>query len=169
MSESLILEILDNEGKAVAPGQKGEAVITGLCSQAQPFIRYRTGDMIIATDQNCEDGRGLHVLGEILGRTTDFIVKQDGTVMHALAVIYVLRAIEGIESFKIIQHSTTELEVQIVPNSLWQKQSDTQVVNQLQQRLGNINIMINMMNSITPEKSGKNRYVVSHVPLPTDV
>lgn len=166
MSESNILEILDQQGHPVNPGETGEAVITGLCSQAQPFIRYRTGDMIKATDKTCLDGRGLHVLGEVIGRSTDFIIKQDGTILHALAVIYVLRAIEGVESFKIIQHSTSELEVQIVTNSLWKKESQQQIIEQLQQRMGNINIEINQLEAIPPEKSGKHRYVVSHVPLP---
>ncbi|SHE23218.1 phenylacetate--CoA ligase family protein [methanotrophic endosymbiont of Bathymodiolus puteoserpentis (Logatchev)] len=167
MSESHILEILNNEGQPVKNGETGEAVITGLCSQAQPFIRYRTGDMITATNETCKEGRGLHVLGEVLGRSTDFIIKQDGTILHALAVIYVLRAIKGVESFKIIQHSKKELEVQIVPNSLWQKEARQKIIEQLQQRMGNINIEINCLDSIPPEKSGKHRYVVSHVPLPT--
>jgi phenylacetate-coenzyme A ligase PaaK-like adenylate-forming protein len=46
MSESIILEVLDDSGQPVPPGGLGEAVMTGLCSQAQPFIRYRTGDMV---------------------------------------------------------------------------------------------------------------------------
>ncbi len=46
MSESIILEVLDDAGQPVAPGEMGEAVMTGLCSDAQPFIRYRTGDMV---------------------------------------------------------------------------------------------------------------------------
>jgi len=168
MSESHILEILDSKDQPVQAGETGEAVITGLCSQAQPFIRYRTGDMIKATDKICHEGQGLHVLGEVIGRSTDFIIKQDGTILHALAVIYVLRAIEGIESFKIIQHSKTELEVQIVANSFWKKNHQQQIIKQLQERLGKINITINKLDTIPPEKSGKHRYVVSHVPLPTD-
>ncbi len=167
MSESHILEILDSEGQAVAAGETGEAVITGLCSQAQPFIRYQTGDMIKATDAVCQDGRGLHVLGEVVGRSTDFIIKQDGTILHALAVIYVLRAIEGVESFKIIQHSVQEMEVQVVPNALW-NDNEPQIIEQLQQRLGKIDIEVNTLAAILPEKSGKHRYVVSHVALPTN-
>ncbi len=166
MSESHILEILDSEGQAVAAGETGEAVITGLCSQAQPFIRYRTGDMITASDAVCREGRGLHVLGEVVGRSTDFIIKQDGTILHALAVIYVLRAVEGVESFKIIQHTLQEMEVQVVPNALWHN-NEAQIIAPLQQRLGKINITVNILNSILPEKSGKHRYVVSHVALPT--
>ncbi len=168
MSESHILEILDSNDQPVQNGETGEAVITGLCSQAQPFIRYRTGDMIKATDKTCQEGRGLHVLGEVIGRSTDFIIKQDGTILHALAVIYVLRAIEGVESFKIIQHSTDELEVQIVSNALWHDEAEQQIIQQLQQRLGKITIEINKLETIPPEKSGKHRYVVSHVPLPTN-
>ncbi|MEZ0148360.1 MAG: phenylacetate--CoA ligase family protein [Candidatus Reddybacter sp.] len=173
LSESMILEILDSEGQAVAPGETGEAVITGLCSQAQPFIRYRTGDMVKASDEKCKAGRGLHALGEVVGRSTDFIIAVDGTIMHALAVIYVLRAIEGINEFKIIQHSTTDLEVQYVANdengndTHWQQRTEQEISAQLKQRLGqSTHIVLNRLDKIPLEKSGKHRYVVSHVALP---
>lgn len=172
-SETMILEILDANGQAVAPGQTGEAVITGLHSQAQPFIRYRTGDMLKASAEHCKAGRSLHVIDEVVGRSTDFIIAADGTIMHALAVIYVLRAIDGMGEFKIIQHSTTELEVQFVPadeyanDSRWQQTAEQAITTQLKQRLGqSTEIILNKMNSIPPEKSGKHRYVVSHVVLP---
>lgn len=174
INESLILEILNTEGKPVAPGETGEAVITGLCSEAQPFIRYRTGDMVKASAEQCLAGRGLQVIDEVVGRSTDFIIAADGTIMHALAVIYVLRAIEGIGEFKIIQHSTTELEVLFVGNeqttndAQWQQQAEREITLQLRQRLGqNTNITLNKVNKIPPEKSGKFRYVVSHVSLPS--
>ncbi len=172
-SETMILEILDPNDQPVAPGQTGEAVITGLHSQAQPFIRYRTGDMIKASAEQCKAGRGLHVIDEVVGRSTDFIVAADGTIMHALAVIYVLRAIEGMGEFKIIQHSTTELEVQFVlandyaNDSGWQQMAEQEITVQLKQRLGqSTDIILKKMDKIPPEKSGKHRYVVSHVALP---
>ena len=175
LSESMILEILNANGQAVAPGETGEAVITGLCSQAQPFIRYRTGDMLKASAETCQAGRGLHVIDEVVGRSTDFIIAADGTIMHALAVIYVLRAIEGIGEFKIIQHSTTELEVQYVANSekttdtQWRQQAEQAITAQLKQRLGaKTQVSFQRLQKIPPEKSGKYRYVVSHVSLPSE-
>ena len=172
-SETMILEILDANGKAVAPGQTGEAVVTGLHSQAQPFIRYRTGDMLKASGEHCKGGRSLHVIDEVVGRSTDFIIAADGTIMHALAVIYVLRAVEGMGEFKIIQHSITELEVQLVPadeyanDSRWQQMAEQAITVQLKQRLGqSTEIILNKVEGIPPEKSGKHRYVVSHVALP---
>jgi len=172
-SESMILEILDANNQPVVAGQTGEAVITGLYSQAQPFIRYRTGDMVKASSERCPAGRSLGVIDEVVGRTTDFIVAVEGTIMHALAVIYVLRAIEGMDEFKIIQHSTTELEVQFVPaeeyakDTGWQQMAEQAITAQLKQRLGqSTDIILRKMEKIPPEKSGKHRYVVSHVALP---
>ena len=166
MSESILLEVLDAQGLPVAPGQLGEAVMTGLCSDAQPFIRYRTGDMVRLSDEPESAGRGLHVIAEVVGRRTDFLVHADGTIMHALAGIYVLRAIEGVAEFKLIQHARHDMEVLVVPGPRWQVQSAQAIQSGLQQRLGHeLRVSLRLVQDIPPEASGKHRYVVSHVPL----
>ena len=165
MSESILLEVLDTEGNPVAPGEIGEAVMTGLESEAQPFIRYRTGDMVRMPDERCRAGRGLHVIGEVLGRNTDFLIRPDGTLMHALAGIYVLRAVEGVGEFKIVQHSTDRLEVQVVRNARWTEACAGQIEAGLRQRMGEgVRIELKLLDAIPPEASGKHRYVVCHVP-----
>ena len=168
MSESHVLEVLDPEGRPVAPGEAGEAVITGLTSDAQPFIRYRTGDRVRLSAQPDASGRGLHVIQEVMGRHTDFVVRDDGTIMHALAVIYVLRAVEGVTQFKCIQHSLSHMEVQIVRGPAWNDQAGRAVIQGLKARLGdNLQVALTLLDSIPPEASGKHRYVVSHVELAT--
>ena len=168
MSESILLEILDEAGRPVAPGEVGEAVMTGLCSEAQPFIRYRTGDWVRRSDAHCKDGRGLHVIGEVMGRTTDFIVRADGTIMHALAMIYVLRAVDGVAEFRFIQHAPRRVEIWVVANTRWQETARRVIVAGVQARLGDdVRVDIRLVEVIPSEKSGKHRYVVSHVPLPS--
>jgi phenylacetate-CoA ligase len=164
MSESVILEVLDHEGRTVAAGELGEVVMTGLCSDAQPFIRYRTGDIARMDAESCRDGRGLHVLNEVSGRTTDFVIRPDGTIMHALAVIYVLRAVEGVAEFRFIQHTVHDVEVLIVPDPKWAEIARSHVRTGLAARLGdNVRIHIRLVEAIPAEASGKHRYVVSHV------
>jgi len=166
MSESIILEVLDEQGQPVPPGATGEAVMTALESFAQPFIRYRTGDMVRVADEPCRVGRGLHVIDEVVGRSTDFVVKTDGTIMHALAVIYVLRAVRGVGEFRIVQHSLQDIEVQVVPDARWEEGGCAAIESGLCQRLGkDVRIDIRLVEAIPPEASGKHRYVVSHVPL----
>jgi len=166
MSESHIVEVLDAAGQPVAPGEVGEAVVTGLTSAAQPFIRYRTGDMLRLAQEAAVGGQGLHVIAEVSGRQTDFVVAADGRVMHALAVIYVLRAVPGIAQFKCVQHALDRMEVQIVPDAHWSEAARHAVEAGLRARLGEtLRVEFHMLDEIPPEASGKHRYVVSHVPL----
>jgi phenylacetate-CoA ligase len=167
LSEHLVLESLDAQGQPVPAGEVGEAVLTALCSEAQPFVRYRTGDMVRIGDDRCREGRGLHVINEVIGRTTDFVVRADGTVMHALAVIYVLRAVDGLKEFKIIQHDLDRIEVLVVPDSRWTPSAVTAIERGLQLRLGaGVRIETRVVDSIAPEASGKHRYVVSRAKSP---
>lgn len=166
LSESQLLEVLDPAGEPVADGEAGEAVVTGLTSAAQPFIRYRTGDIVRMSQEHDPGGRGLHVLAEVSGRQTDFVVREDGTIMHALAVIYVLRAVEGVDRFKCIQHSPLDMEVQVVPGPQWTEDARTLIEQGLRARLGQgLKVRLACVDDIAPERSGKHRYVVSHVKL----
>jgi len=167
LSEHVVLESLDPQGDPVAPGETGEAVLTALCSEAQPFIRYRTGDVVRLEGETCREGRGLHVIGEVVGRSTDFVVRADGTIMHALAVIYVLRAVDGIREFKLIQHELDRVEVLVVPDGRWTPSSAAAIEQGLQARLGlDVRIEIKQVGGIALEASGKHRYVVSRIRVP---
>ncbi|MFN3543468.1 MAG: phenylacetate--CoA ligase family protein [Thiobacillus sp.] len=163
MSETHIIEVLDDAGN---PAEEGEAVITSLVSAAQPFIRYRTGDVVRRSGRKDPGSRGLEVLDAVVGRQTDFIVAPDGRIMHALALIYVLRAVPGVAQFKLIQHAVSQLEVQIVPDGRWNDVARGAVLEGLRARMGeDVQIDLKLAEAIPPEASGKHRYVVSHVRL----
>ena len=164
MSESIFLEILDHEGNPVNAGEMGEAVVTGLCSEAQPFIRYRTGDMVKLSTDSDKDGRGLHIIEEVVGRNTDFLIHQDGSIVHALAAIYVLRETVGVEQFKITQEAINQFVVLIVTNPFWNPASLKVIDEKFRARFGGeCNTHIQLVNKIPPEASGKTRQVVSKV------
>jgi len=163
MSETHVIEVLDETGN---PVDEGEAVITSLVSEAQPFIRYRTGDQVQRSSLRDPGGRGLAVLDAVVGRQTDFIVAADGRIMHALSLIYVLRAIPGVGQFKLIQHAINRLEVQVVPDTRWHADAQAAVIAGLRARLGSaLEVDFKLLTAIAPEASGKHRYVISHVPL----
>lgn len=170
LSESIVLEVLDDAGRPVAPGTIGEAVMTGLCSDAQPFLRYRTGDSVRMAGAADRGGRGLHVIDEVVGRRTDFLVRADGTIMHALAGIYVLRAVDGVAEFKLVQHDLRRVEVEVVTNGRWTSDAPRSIDAGLRQRLGDdVRVEVRVVDHIAPEASGKHRYVVSHVRLGDDL
>ena len=153
---------MSEDGNVLPPQEKGEIVITHLSTGDFPFVRYRTGDVGSLSKDSCTCGRGLPVLAEIEGRSTDFVKAADGTVLHGLALIYVLREIPEVEEFKIVQESITRMTVQIVTSSSDTAQLENTVTEQFRRRLGD-SLVINFVyvSKIAREASGKFRYVVS--------
>jgi phenylacetate-CoA ligase len=163
-AEDLIVEIVDPDGHVLPPGQAGEIVVTHLATQDFPFIRYRTGDVAVMDPAPCGCGRGLPLLKEIQGRTTDFVLAADGTVMHGLALIYVLRDLTGVRAFKVVQHSLQHTTVQLVAGDDFERTHIDTIVAGCKRRLGSsVDVTVELVADIPPEKSGKFRYVVSHV------
>lgn len=163
-AEDVIVEIVNREGELLPPGEAGEVVVTHLATRDFPFIRYRTGDVAVLDYRPCPCGRGLPVLREIQGRTTDFVVAADGTVMHGLAVIYPIRDLPGISAFKVIQEARDKVCVLIVPSHGYGPEIEEKIRAGLKARLGcGITVAVEIVAEIPREKSGKYRYVVSRV------
>src|SRR5207249_4433922 len=81
-------------------------------------------------------GRGLPLIKDIQGRTTDFVVAKDGTVMHGLALIYVVRDLPGIAKFKIVQESTDRTRVLLVAGPDFDPRTTERIRAGLAERLG---------------------------------
>lgn len=163
-TEDIVVEIVDASGQVLPPGQSGEIVVTHLATRDFPFIRYRTGDIGVLDDTPCACGRGLPVLKEIQGRSTDFVIALDGTVMHGLSLIYVLRDIPAVRAFKIIQETLTLTRVQVEPGEGFSDRDVVAIQSGLQARLGaSVLIQVEKVAQVAAERSGKFRYVISKV------
>ncbi|MCG8633366.1 MAG: hypothetical protein MI863_06025 [Desulfobacterales bacterium] len=144
---------------------EGEVVLTHLDAWGMPFIRYRTGDVAGPGTETCACGRTWSTIKKVKGRATDFIVTPDGRYQHALSLIYVVRDIEGVDEFKIIQHQPDEVEVLLkIHDALFPETGETTIAEGIKKRMGqSVNVRVNRLDSIPRDASGKYRYVVSHV------
>ncbi len=94
--ELVYAEVIDPEsGLPVADGERGELVLTHLKKEAQPLIRYRTGDLTVRrmTDPVC--GRVVNLPRVVFGRT-DNMVKIKGVKLYPSEIRAVLLGIKGI-------------------------------------------------------------------------
>ncbi len=163
-AEDIIVEIVSPNGKSLPPGESGEIIVTHLATEDFPFIRYRTGDIGILDTNICSCGRGLPMLKEIQGRSTDFLTAQNGTIMHGLALVYILRDLPQIRAFKIVQESLDFTSVYIVSENGLSQKIREKIEQEFRNRLGKtVKISILEVVEISAEKSGKFRYVVSKV------
>lgn len=166
-SEDIVIEVLDPEGRQLPPGESGEIVVTHLQSGDFPFIRYRTGDVGALDSEPCSCGRTLPVLKEIHGRTTDFLINQDGTLIHSAALAYIMRDLPQVRAFKVIQETLDWTRVQIVYDGQFDERAREGIEAGFHARMGKaVKIDVELVPEILPEKSGKYRYCVTKLETP---
>ncbi|MBS3764183.1 MAG: AMP-binding protein, partial [Planctomycetes bacterium] len=94
--ELAVIEIVDDQGDPVKPGENGEVVLTPLGTEGMPLIRYRTGDISFLLEEPCGCGRNSVRLGPILGRKKQMI-KYKGTTLYPQPIAAALQTIPAIE------------------------------------------------------------------------
>lgn len=162
-ADDIVVEIVNEAGQVQGAGVAGEIVVTHLSTSEFPFIRYRTGDIGVLGSAPCTCGRGLPLLQDIQGRSTDFVVAADGTVMHGLSLIYILRDLPGVQAFKVVQESRARTRVLLVTDAAFAPDAVSSIVAGFRQRLGpQVEVQVDLVDNIPAEKSGKFRYIISH-------
>ena len=119
IEEAYFAEVLDRETEQeVAPGERGELVLTNLTRAACPLLRYRTGDLVRKSYLE-ENGRSVFCLdGGILGRVDDMVVIR-GVNIYPTAVEKIIRRFPEVAEFQVAQttrNSMAELEISIEPH-----------------------------------------------------
>ncbi|WP_156384607.1 phenylacetate--CoA ligase family protein [Devosia sp. Root413D1] len=112
-SESVLVEIVDEAGHAVAPGASGRVIITPFVSTAQPLIRYEQGD-IARFGPPCTCGRHLPVLAAIEGRSIAIFSHPDGRQIATMLGSGARTAL-NCSFWQIAQVGPLQFEVRYVP------------------------------------------------------
>ena len=72
--DGAIIEIVDERGRAVPPGEAGDRVLLTIFDRrTQPLIRYEISDVIRPLDESCECGRPFRLIESIEGRVEDVL------------------------------------------------------------------------------------------------
>jgi len=92
------------------------------------------------------------------------VVAPDGRIVHALALIYVLREMARVREFQIVQEDVDTVVVTVVAAPGWSRDDETDVRQALRTRLGpDVEVRVETVAAIPRTQSGKFRYVVSRV------
>ncbi|HTE33249.1 MAG TPA: AMP-binding protein, partial [Chryseolinea sp.] len=96
--ELIYLELLDDNGKPMPMGLPGEITVTTFGVEAMPLLRYRTGDMAVAHQDQCKCGRNTMRIGPVLGRKQQMI-KLKGTTIYPPGIFDVLNHVEHVQDY----------------------------------------------------------------------
>jgi len=121
MTPMVFLELLDDYGMEVEPGQIGHVVVTRLDNYVMPLIRYYLGDLAIAAAKNeiCTCGRKFPLLDKIIGRDTDIVKTRSGKYMVVHAFTGIFEHIPEIRQFRVIQKDLDFIEIEYIKEKVW--------------------------------------------------
>ena len=123
-SETLFVEILDENNTVLPYGKEGRIVITSLYNKAHPFIRYDIGDIGILDEKSTLKKP---ILKKLIGRTNDIAILPSGKKSPGLTFYYVTKSIieddGNVKEFVIKQTKIDTFEVEYVSeNALTESQ-----------------------------------------------
>jgi len=155
-TESLFIEVLDDNNKPVPDGETGKLVITSLYNKAHPFIRYEIGDI----GSICKlDSRNV-ILEKLEGRNEDLVYLSSGKVTPGLAFYYITKSImkdsSNVKEIKVIQKTLDIFDVNYVAQYELNDKEILTIKNALFNYLEpNLKIFFHKFDQLDRSKSGK--------------
>jgi phenylacetate-CoA ligase len=134
-SETVRVEVLDEDGSPTPPGGVGRVVATALHEYAMPLLRYEVGDMA-EVGSDCACGRTLPVLRRILGRYRNMVTFPDGRRHWPLLGEHRFPEIARITQYQLVQHAVDDLELRAVATAPVTQAEEDRIREGLREKLG---------------------------------
>jgi phenylacetate-CoA ligase len=157
-----ILEIADEGGRPLPPGEEGRIVCTSLLNRVQPLIRYDVGDLGRWSIRRCPCGRDhLPVLEEVVGRIEDVVTGADGREIVRLCS---LQNVPRVLASQVVQYRPDAITVRVVPGEGFGAAEEAMIRQLLgKQRLGDVRIDIERVAELEKTAAGKVRRVIRRI------
>ncbi|MBC8385841.1 MAG: phenylacetate--CoA ligase family protein [Candidatus Cloacimonetes bacterium] len=165
MEDFAFHEIVDEKGNDSSKREFGELVGTSFYNYAMPLIRYKIGDIVQTekSSKTCECKREFRVIKEISGKQCDFIQTPDGRFLGSVMSHSIDNA-NGVACSQIIQKSLEQIEVKLVIDKTFNKNSQIELEKGLRKRLGDrIKLEFHKVSQLEKKKSGKTPFIISRI------
>lgn len=160
------LEVLSNDGKVAQEEEFGELVGTSFHNDLMPLIRYRTQDLGVVHEGNCE-WSGYPILKKVEGRLQEFIVTQD----RRLISVCVMGAahfdtLDHVVATQYYQDTPGELEFRIIPGHGYSEIDRKNIEKAVAEKVGvDVRVRVREVDAIQKTRSGKHMMLIQKLPM----
>lgn len=166
-SEYGYTELINEEGyNAVKEDEAGEIVCTGFTNKAFPFIRYRTGDIAINSNEKCPCQRNYKLIKKIEGREQDYFIDKTGSkVTFTCSDDALWNVSHKIFLYQYVQNEPGRVVLYIQCKSEFTEEDKNYVIRDFNRFFQNFEIELRFTKHIEKTKIGKYRYLVQNIKL----
>jgi phenylacetate-CoA ligase len=164
-SETLYIEILDENNNVLQYGEEGRIVITSFYNKAHPFIRYDIGDIGSLSKKSTER---LPIFDNLTGRTNDIAILPSGKKAAGLTFYYITKSIieddGNVTEFVIEQTTLNHFKIYYV--SLIELMPDKKelIIEEMEHYLeSGIEVSFHKEDKLIRSKSGKLKQFISRL------
>jgi phenylacetate-CoA ligase len=94
-ADAVVVEAVKlNSDSPANPGEPARVIVTGLLNRAMPLIRYELGDVAVLSDDECNCGVKLPVIGRIEGRQVDCFRLPSGRLISPYVLTELVRHVK---------------------------------------------------------------------------
>ncbi len=160
-----VVELLDEDGNPVKPGEIGNIVITRLHPGPMPLIRYVIGDLgVPSSQQGCQCGKGFPILESIKGRDADVITTPSGNRLIVHFFTGILEHYEEIDTFQVIQTDPNSILLRIKQRKDLTESVIRKIKTSLAERgASDLAIHVEIVDTIPIPQTGKHRFVINEM------
>ncbi|GAA3656816.1 phenylacetate--CoA ligase family protein [Flavivirga jejuensis] len=156
-SETLFVEVLDDNNHVLPHGKEGRLVITSLYNKAQPFIRYDIGDTGVLSKRSTLKKP---ILEKLTGRTNDIAILPSGKKAAGLTFYYITKSViedgGNVKAFVIEQLKLDTFKIYYVSNSDIPVNKMNMIKNEMENYLEDgLTILFERQTELKRSKSGK--------------
>ena len=112
--EGLLVEVVDDQGRSLPPGQSGHLVGTALHSFALPLLRYQLGDRVVKGPTSCGCGGPWGTLEKVQGRSLEFFTLSGGRLLQSYTLGKLLQTLPCLQQFQMVQETRDRIAVHLV-------------------------------------------------------
>jgi phenylacetate-CoA ligase len=159
-AEHVLVEIVDTAGRPVAAGEMGRVLVTTLENRMMPLVRYEIGDYAIASEDVCQCGRTLPVIGKIVGRGLSLFALKDGRLISPWALVEAVKVQPQIQQFQVIQKATALFVVRYVGELVLSDEAKARVRSAFCQILGYL-ASVEFQKVSTVDRTAAGKYMVA--------
>lgn len=166
------VEVVDEAGVPVPPGEEGRVLVTGFRNRMMPLIRYEIGDTgILKAPGSCPCGRNWQTLQRITGRLYERLILPDGSTLGNSFINYALEGMAEVRHYQIHKTTANTLEVHLLSPVPDYVEKHAEQLARVHHRLLNLThhlmrITFRQVETMHKAPSGKQPMFVSHVEEP---
>lgn len=164
-SEYGYTEIINAFGQEVhVEDEVGEMVVTGFNNYVTPFIRYKTGDLVVNTNKKCECGRSYKLIKKIEGRVQDyFIDKNNESATFIYQDVPLWHVMDKINEYQYEQNEIGKVILKINAKDDFNDEDKRKIVKEFSRYYPKIEIKIDFNKEIYRTKRGKFKFLIQNL------